>query len=173
MPFACRLLFALVLVLVLGSAGRALALDPPKGPVILTIGGAIATTNGDADGRRVARIDREMLNALPQRSFRTATPWHAGTPEFRGPTLRDVLAMVGARGRELRVVAINDYASTVPVADAEFDVVLATSIDGAPIPVREKGPLFIVYNFDGQPRLRTEQYFSRSVWQVRSIDVVP
>jgi hypothetical protein len=73
----------------------------------------------------------------------------------------------------MRVIAINDYASTVPVADAEFDVVLATHIDGAPIPVREKGPLFIVYNFDGQPRLRTEQYFSRSVWQVKSMEILP
>ncbi len=163
----------LAIVLLLGPAGPALALDPPKGPVVLTVAGAVGTTNAEADGRRVARIDRDMLAALPQRAFRTATPWHTGTPEFSGPTLRDVLALVGARGRELRVIAINDYASTVPVADAEFDVVLATHIDGAPIPIREKGPLFIVYNFDGQPRLRTEQYFSRSVWQVRSIEVLP
>lgn len=163
----------LALALVAGHASHALALDPPKGAVILTVSGAVTITNAEADGRRIARIDREMLAALPQRSFRTATPWHTGTPEFRGPTLRDVLAMVGARGREMRVTAINDYASSVPVADADLDVVLATHIDGAPIPVREKGPLFIVFNFDGQPRLRTEQYFSRSVWQVKSIEVVP
>lgn len=171
MTLARRLILALVLLV--GPAGHALALDPPKGPVILTVSGALGTTNAEVDGRRVARIDRDMLAALPQRAFRTATPWHTGTPEFRGPTLRDVLALVGARGREMRVIAINDYASSVPVADAELDVVLATHIDGTPIPVREKGPLFIVYNFDGQPRLRTEQYFSRSVWQVKSIEILP
>jgi len=171
MPIARRLL--LTLAILVGSVAPALALDPPKGAVILTLGGAIGASNATVDGRPVARFDRDMLNALPQRAFRTSTPWHTGAPEFSGPTLRDVLAAVAAKGRELRVVAINDYASTVPVVDAELDVVLATQIDGAPIPVREKGPLFIVYNFDAQPRLRTEQYFSRSVWQVKSIDILP
>jgi hypothetical protein len=166
-------LLLLVAALMVGPVALAQALETPKTQVILTIGGAVGNTNAEIDGRKVARLDREMLNALPQRAFRTTTPWHNGRPEFSGPMLRDVLALVGAQGRELRVVAINDYASTVPVADGAFDVVLATLIDGAPIPVREKGPLFIVYNFDGQPRLRTEQYFSRSVWQVKSIEVLP
>jgi hypothetical protein len=62
----------------------------------------------------------------------------------------------------------------IPFEDAaQYLVIVARLMDDKPMPVREKGPLFIVYNFDGQPRLRTEQYFSRSVWQVKSMEILP
>lgn len=149
------------------------ALEPVKGPTVLTVDGAIGKANAEAAGRKLARIDRQMLAALPQRAFRTATPWYPEPREFKGPMQRDVLGLVGAgKGRELKVVAINDYAASIPFADAELDVIVATHIDGQPIPVREKGPLFIIYNFDANPKLRTEQYFGRSVWQVKAIEVL-
>jgi hypothetical protein len=52
------------------------------------------------------------------------------------------------------------------------NVLLARLIDDKPIPVREKGPLFVIYPFDSDPSLRTPLYYSRSVWQVKSIDVL-
>ena len=37
--------------------------------------------------------------------------------------------------------------------------------------VREKGPLFVMYPFDSQPQLRNAVYFSRCIWQLRSIEL--
>jgi hypothetical protein len=34
------------------------------------------------------------------------------------------------------------------------------------MPVRDKGPLFIVYPYDSDTRLQSQTYYSRSAWQV-------
>ena len=52
-----------------------------------------------------------------------------------------------------------------------FDVIAARLIDGAPMAVRDKGPLFVIYPFDAQPELRNSVYYSRPAWQLRAIEV--
>ena len=72
----------------------------------------------------------------------------------------------------LRVTALNDYVTEIPVADfRDNPVILATAIDGKSLSVREKGPIFIIYPFDEQPSLNNETYYGRSAWQVKSIEV--
>ena len=39
------------------------------------------------------------------------------------------------------------------------------------MPVRDKGPFFIIYPYDSSAALRTEQYYARSAWQVASLTV--
>ena len=159
---------ALIIGLSWVPAAHAGTLPDPQSPPILTVTGAIANTNAE----RGAWFDAAMLAALPRRTITTSTPWHDGPRTFEGPLLRAVLAAVGATGRNLKVEALNDYAADVPFADAlTYDVILADRIDGAPIPVRERGPLFIIYPFDQVPSLRNEQYYERAVWQVKSIEV--
>ena len=69
-------------------------------------------------------------------------------------------------------MALNNYKVDIPFEDTErFDMVLATRLDDKPMAVREKGPLFIVYPFHQSARLRSERYYSRSAWQLRSIEV--
>jgi hypothetical protein len=50
-------------------------------------------------------------------------------------------------------------------------VLLARLLDDKPMAVRDKGPLFIIYPFDSSAELRTTVYFSRSAWQLKSIEV--
>lgn len=150
-------------------AGRAQSLQAPAGPVVLSIGGHVQRTN---HGDRAA-LDMAMIEALAQRSLTTKTPWFKGPRKFTGPLLRDVLDLVGAQGATLRIAALNDYRIDVPSDDARhFDVVLARMIDGKPIAVRDKGPLFMIYPFDSDATLRSPLYYSRSVWQLKSIDVL-
>ena len=145
------------------------ALGKPNGSVVLTLRGKVATTN-DAGA---AHFDMAMLGGLPQRSITTRTPWYDGPRKFTGPLLRDVLEAAGARGSGLRAIALNDYKVDIPFEDAlKFDVVLARLLDDKPMPVREKGPLFIIYPFDDRPELRVPQYFSRCAWQLRTIEIV-
>jgi hypothetical protein len=148
---------------------RAQALHAPAGAVVLSVGGHIQHTNLDGH----AALDMPMLAALAQHTIRTKTPWFKQARKFTGPLLRDVLALVGAQGTTLRITALNDYRIDVPVDDTQrHDVVLARLIDDEPIPVREKGPLFMIYPFDSEPTLRTPLFYSRSVWQLKSIDVL-
>ncbi|MCR5867470.1 molybdopterin-dependent oxidoreductase [Aquincola sp. J276] len=125
-----------------------------------------------AAGRSAVDFDMAALERLPQRSFRTSTPWYPQPVSFTGPLLRDVLAAAGVRGRTLRAVALNDYKVDLPADDAaRFDVIVARLLDGQPMPVRERGPLFIVYPFSTSAELQSEKYYSRSAWQLRRIEV--
>jgi hypothetical protein len=151
------------------AVARAQPLERPTGAVVLSVGGRLQRTN---QGDRAA-LDMAMLEALPQHSFTTKTPWYKEARRFTGPLLRDVLTLVGAQGATLRLGALNDYRIDVPVDDARrYDVVLARLIDDKPIAVREKGPLFMIYPFDQHDALRKALYYSRSVWQLKTIDVL-
>lgn len=144
------------------------ALPAPKGRVVLTIYGRIGIRNAG----ETAQFDMDMLAAMPQHSFSTRTPWYPTARKFTGPLLRDVLAAAGAQGRTLRAIALNDYKVELPVEDASrYPVVLARLLDDKPMPVRDKGPLFIIYPFDADETLRSERYYSRSAWQLKVIEV--
>ena len=132
------------------ASGLALALDKPTSAVVLTLSGLVRSPNDGAQ----AHFDMPMIEALPQTSFSTRTPWYAQARKFTGPLLRDVLGAAGAHGTVLRARALNDYRVDIPFDDAQrYDVIVARLLDGAPMPVRDKGPLFVVYPFDAQPEL--------------------
>lgn len=161
---------ATLLALALPAAGTAQPLPAPQGPVILTLHGTLAHANVDGS----AQFDLAMLDALEQRETVTETPWHEGVQTFTGPRLSTLLAAAGASGSELRIVAVNDYAATMPWQDTQdHEVILASRRNGETMSVRETGPLFVIYPFDEDPSLRDEVYFSRSVWQVHMIEVRP
>ena len=149
-------------------AGGAWALGPPAGKVVLTISGKVAEKNSP----RGAEFDMAMLEALPQKTFTTKTPWDRLPVKFSGPLLRDVLAVAKAQGTMLVAIAVNDYKTTIPVSDpTQFDMVLAHRMNGQPIPPRTKGPLFIVYPYDSLPTLQEVVYQNRSAWQLKEISV--
>lgn len=151
----------------LGFAGASAAQNAAAGKVVLSVTGLVGAS---AEGR--VDFDMARLEALPQRDFTTTSPWYAEPHTFTGPLLRDVLAAAGARGTKLRAVALNDYKIEIPADDAkQFDVIVARLMDGKPMPVRDKGPLFIIYPFDSSAELRSERYYSRSAWQLRTIEV--
>lgn len=113
------------------------------------------------------------LDALRQVTFTTATIWTDGEILFSGVPLSSLMEAVGAKGTTLRLTALNDYGIDMPVADLEEDApIVATRIDGRTIPVREKGPFWVVYPFDSSPEYRTEVIYSRSVWQLSRLAVL-
>ena len=147
------------------GAGRAWAatLPQPQGKVVLTISGRIANTNKGS----TAEFDMPMLEAIGIESFTTKTPWYKDPVTFSGVPMARLLAFVGANGTSLSVTALNDYATEIPFEDFKtLPVILAIKRDGAYMPVRDKGPLFIVYNYDSNPELQHQRFYSRSAWQV-------
>ena len=160
-----------VFIVVAGLASlsaHAIALEPPKSAVILVVSGNVGQANvGDE-----AHFDKAMLEALAQHETITHTPWYDGAVSFSGPLGRAILEAAGAEGESIRVVALNEYASTIPVSDFEnYDVILAMQANGQALRVRDQGPLFVIYPFDQHPELLNEEILMRSVWQVARIDV--
>lgn len=144
------------------------ALDKAAGHPIVTITGLISEKNAGSD----AQFDAAMLDRLPQVKMTVETPWYKGPQTFEGPLFRDVIKAAGAKGTKLYVVALNDYAAEIPLADLDkYDVILARKVNGQVLNVRDKGPLFVMYPFDKKPELRTKEILSRCVWQVNRIRV--
>jgi hypothetical protein len=144
------------------------ALEAPAGKVLLTVSGDVLARNS-SEG---AAFDMAMLEKLPQRSFSTKTPWYPEARKFTGVLLRDLLAAVGARGKTVKAVALNDYRVDIPVDEAQrHDLLVAYLLDGKPMPVREKGPLVLIYPFDSSPELRTAINYSRAAWQLKQLEL--
>ena len=69
-------------------------------------------------------------------------------------------------------MALNDYAVDLPVADAvEGGPIVAYKMNGQPMSVREKRPLWIIYPYDDKAQRQSEACYPRSIWQFVSIDV--
>lgn len=167
MKFLCALFAGMSLVV---AASAAPGLPAPSGKVILVVEGDIAVTN--AAGKAV--FDLAMLDVLPKREVRTRTPWTEGVTAFEGPLGTALLEAVGARGSRLVITAINDYSVEVPVSDLDrYKLIFALRQNGELLRVRDKGPLFLVYPFDEDPALNSEVIQSRSIWQIRSVRVLP
>jgi len=143
-------------------------LPQPKGPVVLSISGDIQRTTDGVN----ALFDVSMLEALGLVTVRTRTPWTEGMAEFQGVLLRDVLRLVGAKRETIHAAALNDYVAEIPSTDAaQHDVILALKKDGEYLTVRNMGPILVLYPFDSDPALQTEEVYARSVWQLARLEV--
>lgn len=145
------------------------ALVRPRRTVVLTMSGQIGLTNRGAE----VDWDVPMLNAMPQKKIMTKTPWDKVAKTFSGPLLRDVLLAVQARGQILHALGLNEFSVFIPAADAEnYDVVVATRVNGELLSIRSRGPLMIMYPFDSEPTLQKSSYYERCVWQLRRLVVL-
>jgi hypothetical protein len=168
LPAARRFLSMFAFAAALAAPPAAHALDVPAGRVMLTVTGEIEHRN-TPDG---AQFDMAMLEKLPQHSFSTRTPWYPEPRKFTGVLLRDLLAAVGARGRTIRAIALNDYRVDIPAEEAaRHDLMLAFLLDDKPMAVRDKGPLVVIYPFDGHPELRSAINYSRAAWQLKQLEL--
>jgi hypothetical protein len=162
--WVCATLAAATMVL----SHSAFALEPAKGKVILTVSGKVTEKNTAS----AAVFDLAMIEKLPQQTFTTMTPWDKQPIKFTGPLLRVVLAAAKASGTTIKAAALNDYQTSIPLEDAQkFDVIVAHKMNGEDIPVKTKGPLFIVYPFDTKAELRSTTYYERSAWQLKSMTI--
>jgi hypothetical protein len=159
---------ATALFAVAGAADAA-SLSLPAEKPILTVSGKIGVANKEGG---VAQFDRAMLEALGMVSFETTTPWYKEPVKFEGVPLAKLMDALGASGERIIAIGLNDYSAEVPMEDVrKYNVILALKRDGEYMPVRDKGPLFIVYPFDSNPELKSQKYYSRSVWQIARLEV--
>ena len=166
-----RSCLALITGLAIAACGLAAVPNPAAAQ---TAAPAILTVTGHAAGGAPAsmQFDRAAIERLPQVEIVTSTPWSDKPARFEGPRLRDVLAAAGVKGQTLSAAALDDYKIQLPVADAEkYDVLVAVKRDGGYMPVRDKGPLWIIYPIDQHPELHTPETRAKMIWQLKSIAV--
>jgi hypothetical protein len=144
-------------------SSHAYALPMPAGKPILTVSGTISISNRPGE----AIFDRAMLEGLGLDQITTTTPWNSGPVLFEGVPLESLMQVLGATGSFVIAYALNDFTTRIPMSDFKrFHPILALKRNGEYMPVRDKGPLFIVYPFDSDPELKQQIYYNRSAWQV-------
>ncbi len=119
-----------------------------------------------------ATLDRATLEALPVTTIKTSSVVTDGTHSFTGFLMRDLLDHLGATGESVTAIALNDYAVDIPMVDFyDYDVVVATHMDGRALIRADKGPFWIVYPRDDHRALQDIRYDYRWVWQLSQLDV--
>jgi hypothetical protein len=150
------------------QSSHAYALPMPAGKPILTVSGAITISNQ----RGEAIFDRAMLEGLGLDQITTTTPWNSGAVRFEGVPLESLMQVLGATGSFVIAYALNDFTTKIPISDFKrFHPILALKRNGEYMPVRDKGPLFIVYPFDSDQELKQQIYYNRSAWQIARLVV--
>lgn len=143
-------------------------LDKPSEQVVLKVFGNIQLTNVDGQ----AHFDRSMLLALAETKIDTRTPWTDGVSSFQGPRIKVLLELLKAEGDELVATALNGYRIIIPMRDIDsYPVILALKRNERILSVRKKGPSWVIYPWTDNEELQGNLYYSRSIWQLKSLEV--
>jgi hypothetical protein len=177
------------------GAGPALAqpaLVRAGGPALLTLTGAIGKTNrGPFDPaldqmmskqkiqfERAFAFDFAMLASLPAVRIKSTLEYDAKPHLLRGPLLLDVLADAGARPADsarLVLRAVDGYAVTISAEQARRQrFMVATMLDGKPMPLGGLGPLWAIADTEGVPELAAKplaQRFADCPWALYHVEV--
>lgn len=130
------------------------------------IGGGV-----DADGCR--RYTRVQFERLPQTSFTTTSPWHRDPMTYTGVSVKDFAQAIEARGNRIRLIALNDYSVTADVDQLVANgAILAHLRNGQPMPIADKGPVFVMFPFSSNAKLRADSIYVQAVWQLSRIEIV-
>jgi hypothetical protein len=174
----------------LAPAAAHAAGNPTRGPVLLTITGAIGRSNrGPLDPAldqmmhklqlkfdRAFTFDFAELTKLPARTIRPTIEYDAKPHTIRGPLLTDVLAQAGAgNAGKVLLRAIDGYAVEMPLAQARaLGFIVATHLDGQALALGGLGPLWAVYDADRVPEMADKtlaQRFANCPWGLYHIAV--
>jgi hypothetical protein len=162
------------------------------GPALLTVTGAIARSNRapfdpaldqmmhkhGVGFTRAYVFDAAALTALPALTIRPTLEYDGKPHALHGPLLLDVLARAGARvsdGTTLTLRAVDGYNVELSGAQAQRRrVIVATHVDGGPMPLGGLGPLWAVVDADRVPDLAAlplAQRFQQCPWALYHVDV--
>ena len=185
MPRMLLALIAAPTILFLPLLAPAMALEPAKGPVVLTIVGDMEDTNRPASQEAqdpffayhdrsftaAAEFDRGMLEGLGTQSITIDVPGVIPSVQLEGPWLSDVLTAVGGEGKDITVLALDGFGSEIAAADLDrFDWLLALKQDGRYLGLGQRGPTWLVYSRrDGKPL--TEEDELRWPWASFLIEI--
>ncbi|WP_034298211.1 molybdopterin-dependent oxidoreductase [Herbaspirillum sp. RV1423] len=146
------------------SGKKNLACRAEAGPVLLTVTGAIGAGNRGAldpaldqmmakqklQFNRAHTFDFAALAALPQVVIKPTLEYDGKQHTLSGPLLGEVMDAAGASAAsDVLLRAVDGYAVQASMADIrKYRFIVATHLDGKPIPLGGLGPLWAVYDAD-------------------------
>ena len=163
------------------------------GPVLLTVTGAIGRANrGPLDPALDQMMHKQKiyfdqgytfdfaaLLALTPLTIRPTLEYDSQPHQLSGPSLLDVIKTTGAalaNDARLLLRAVDGYAVTISVADArKYRFIVATHLDGRPMPLGGLGPLWAVYDADHFAEMRAKPInarFALCPWALYHIEVL-
>ncbi len=172
------------------SAARPTATQ--RGPTLLTITGDIARSNRGAFdpamdqmmAKHKIRFDKAWtfdfatLAALPATRIKPTLEYDGKPHALAGPLLVDVLKIAGVPTAATTAVllrAVDGYAVRPTLGDvAQYRFILATHVDGSPLPLGGLGPLWAVYDADRIAEMAARPLAARfglCPWATYHIDV--
>lgn len=175
------------------TATPVLAASGQSGPALLTISGAIGRGNrGPLDKAldqmmvkqqiafdRAHSFDYRALTALPAVSIRPTLEYDAKVHTLRGPLLGQVIEATGARmdnTLKLALRAIDGYTVNLTLAQARrYRFIVATHLDGRPMPLGGLGPLWAVFDADRHPDVMARplaERYAQCPWGLYHIEVL-
>lgn len=178
-----RRLFAAALAVTLLSVAGSAAAQEEGGPVVLTVTGAVDRTNRppmdpfedilfnvlNESFDQAFTFTRADLAAMPQVEVTAEYPNWPRAVTVTGPRLLDVLTMAGSRGDKVVVQAIDGYQVEFDAENVTRDFVLALEMDGAPLDLGGRGPVWLAFpaeSFEGQDN-ETDSQLPWAVFHVK------
>ncbi|MGV3573311.1 MAG: molybdopterin-dependent oxidoreductase [Ramlibacter sp.] len=139
-----------------------------RGPALLTVTGAIGRGNRGAFdpvrdvmmGKQKLTFDKAhafdfaALTAMKAVTIQPTLEYDSKPHKLSGPLLTDVLRAAGVTASQasLAMRAVDGYAPTLSLADAaKYRYIVATHLDGAPMPLGGLGPLWALFDADRFP----------------------
>jgi hypothetical protein len=174
------------------TAGPAAAATSTNSPALLTVTGAIGRGNrGPLDKAldqmmvkqqlafdRAHTFDYRALTSLPAVSIRPTLEYDNKVHALRGPLLGQVIEATGARmDNTLKLVlrAIDGYTVNLTLAQARrYRFIVATHLDGQPMPLGGLGPLWAVFDADRHPDVMARplaERYAQCPWGLYHIEV--
>ena len=183
----------------LGVSGLSVALEADaasskslRSPALLTVTGLIGAGNRGAldpalDQMMVKQkikfdkaqvFDFAALAAMPAISIKPTLEYDNQSHTLKGPLLMDVMKACGVKVTDkttLFLRAVDGYVAQISAADAaRYRFILATHLDGQPMPLGGLGPLWAVYDADRYADMAAKPVSARFAlcpWAVYHVDV--
>jgi hypothetical protein len=143
------------------SAAAGAELAAPKGPVVLTVIGAIANANrGPSDPavdrfldhheqkfEAAAAFDLQMLEGLGMESRSFVLKGLPGVQKLEGPPLAEILEAVGAQSGKVSLLALDGFAVELDAKDVEaHDWLVGVKRNGDYLGIGGFGPAWVVFS---------------------------
>lgn len=124
-----------------------------------------------ASGTDIVVFDREELEAFPQTTIVTQSPFFDGEVRFTGPTVKRIIDSFELSGNtQIKLHALNDYSVTASVKEIlSLDAIIATRQDSKIMSVRNRGPFWVMLPLSNRPELDHENYHRFMIWQLSRI----
>ena len=125
------------------------------------------------NGSQSLVLDRAELEAFPQTTIATTSPYFDGVAEFTGPSLSRVLESFDLSGNTRIVLrALNDYRVDGSLKELlAMDPIVATRMDSEPMSVRDRGPFWLMLPLSDRPELDEQEFHRFMIWQLEGIDL--